>query len=152
MKKTMYLLLVITMLSSCDMMPCLTKESFISSSNDTFAEFKEDKVKLSDVQWLEIDNKMESYLSDCYPKYVEELSSEELKIFWLNTSQYFIKRAYKGPEMKKSLQELYASHFEKYMEKMGNKFADRFKDLININVDNAVDKFFDLLSTWGKEK
>lgn len=151
MKGLLFLLITVFTISSCELVPCLTKDSFVSSSNDTYKKFKKNQEDFSDNDWEIMDAQHKTFLEDCYPKYQKELSDDELKDFWLKTTQYFVKRAYKGPDMNKELKALYGKHFEKYMEKMGDRFANKFKDLININVDNAIDKLFDMLGELGKE-
>ena len=136
---------LLALLSSCGLAPCLTKDSFVESSESTFKKFKDNKETFSTSDWNSMDEAYKNFLENCYPKFESEMSNEELKNFWLSTSQYFIKRGYKGPEMEESLKELYGQHLEVYMKKMGTKYSKQFEDLLHINIDNAVDKIFDFL-------
>ncbi len=145
MKQLFIFLVFAITASSCTLAPCLTKEAFISSSNSAFEVFNDNQDSYSKKDWLAMDDQFENFLNNCYPKYESEMSNEELKKFWLSTSQYFIKRGYKGPEMKESLKDLYGKHLEDYLKKMGSKFSNQFESLLNINIDNAVDKLFDFL-------
>jgi len=151
MKKTIMFCFLLGLFTACELAPCITKEAFLSSSKKTYEKFEKGQDQFSDNNWKSMDNTYQKYIENCYPQYETKLTPEEKKEFWLHTSQYFIKRGYKGPEMTEELKELYATHLEKYLESVGDRFADKFKKLMDINVDEAVDKIFDILENLGKE-
>ncbi len=150
MKNILLLSILFFSISACQLMPCLTVESFVSSSLEANKKFESEQKSFTDEQWKSMDSQYRTFLEDCYPKFKKELSTDELKTFWLHTSEYFIKRSYKGPDMEESLKELYSKNFKLYMEEIGSKYAKMFKELINVNIDDTVEKVFDFLKGFGE--
>jgi hypothetical protein len=95
MKRAFFYLFIFSLLAtaSCDIGTCgLNKDGFIKNSNTFFQEIKDKERAELDKNWESYDSKLESFVVECYDRYMDELNTEEKAAFWGGVVTYYLKR------------------------------------------------------------
>lgn len=68
------------------------KDQFMQNFEAFREEVKAQKLDKSDAAWQSYDNKLRTFIKDCYPTYKAKLSISQQKDFWTGTVGYFYAR------------------------------------------------------------
>ncbi len=96
MQKLMLVLLLGSALSfpSCSLLDECggSKDNFLKTFESFIDEAKQKDWHYADNDWKPYDDKLESYIENCYERFEEEMSATEIRDFWTQTVTFYVKR------------------------------------------------------------
>lgn len=142
------------LLSSCEMNMCINKSYFISTYDRFIEDFEKNNKNYSQEDWNSKQDKMRSFVNDCYASFKDDMTAEERVSFWTKYVEFMIVR-FRGDaleeiesEDRKSAVEIY----EEVKEAIGEAdFEKIFKEIYGDDIENAVDEVLKELNKWGDQ-
>lgn len=156
MKRIAFSLLAFTILfTSCNLIYCPSKETFLTSYTD-FVESVEAKRKKEDKDWRSSDIQFKEYADNCYQKYKDEMDLKEKKTFWAQTLKYYFNRhdgdlnaAY--DDAKENLSDDFNKDLEELAKRADEDVVQLMKDLFKDDLKKGVDNVLEVLNELGEE-
>lgn len=140
------------LLSSCEVGPCINKNYFITTYDRFIKDFEEGHEKYTSADWESKEEKMSSFVNDCYSSFNEDLTPEEKLSFWTKYVEFMIIR-HKGEALQEIESQDRKSEVEIYKEikeSIGEvDFQKLFKEIYGDDLENAVDDVLKELNKWG---
>lgn len=145
-------LMCLFLLSACEMNMCVNKAYFVSTYDRFIADFEKNHDNYSSADWASKEEKMRSFVNDCYASYKEDMSVEERVSFWTKYVEFMIVR-HTGDALQIIETEDTKSEVEIYKEiktALGEAdFEKLFKQILGDDIEKAVDDVLDELNKWG---
>ncbi len=139
-------------LSSCEVSQCINKNYFVTTYDRFIKDFEERHEKYSTEDWTSKEEKMRSFVNDCYTSFGEEMTADEKLSFWTKYVEFMIIR-YKAEALQTIESEDKKSEVEIYKEikqSIGDvDFQKLFKEIYGDELENAVDDALKELNKWG---
>ncbi len=149
---SLFLLLSLFLVSSCEVGLCINKNYFIQTYDRFIADFEERHDTYSSDDWKSKEEKMRSFVNDCYAAFKEDMTAEERVSFWTKYVEFMIIR-YKGDALQQIESEDRKTEVELYSEiknALGEvDFQKLFKQIYGDDIEKAVDDVLDELNKWG---
>ncbi len=115
-------------------------------------DLEENHKRYSSADWESKEEKMRSFVNDCYASFKSELSVEERVSFWTKYVEFMILR-HAGDALQVIESEDKKSEVEIYKEiktALGEAdFKKLFKQILGDDIEKAVDDVLDELNKWG---
>ncbi len=155
MKKYLFTTIIgLLFLTSCEVNVCINKSYFISTYDRFIEDFEKGNNKYSTEDWNSKEEKIKSFVNDCYASFKEEMSAEERVSFWTKYVEFMIIR-YKGEALSEIESQDRKSEVEIYKEikeSLGEvNFEKLFKDIYGDDIEKAVDDVLKELNKWGDQ-
>lgn len=141
--------------TSCNLMNCPDKDTFISSYLSFVEEVKSLNQK-NNVSWEQTDAQFEDYVDRCYPAFKHQFSNEDAKKFWSSTVKYYYNR-YNGDlseafdHAEKQFSEDFENDMQKYLDQIDDDAIGFFKEIFKDDIKKGVDGVLDFLNELGNE-
>ena len=139
-------------LSSCELGPCINKDYFINTFDRFIKDFEEGHERYSSADWESKQNKVNSFVNDCYASFGDDITADEKLSFWTKYVEFMIIR-YKTEALQKIETADRSSEVEIYKEikeSIGEvDFQKLFKEIYGDEMEKAVDDVLKELNKWG---
>ena len=146
-------LLLLLLFTSCNT-KCISKESFLKNFNAFSEDMEEHYRSLQAEDWTEIEKEYTSYLTNCYPKFKEEMTATERLSFWKNAFAYGFRRSEQDVNYEFDI-ENYGINIDEEVESLsiaGQEELERFlKEEFGPELENVFDTLIKELEGLGDE-
>ncbi len=154
MKGVSFLVLVsIIIISSCNLMHCPNKESFLTSF-EAFVDKAEKKRMDKADNWTSEDAEFKDYVDRCYQEFKNDLSIEEKKLFWTKTLKFYYNR-YNGDlsdaydDAKQNLSKDFNKDINEMLKDGDRDVLKMAKDLFGNDIKKGLDSVLDAINDLG---
>ena len=137
----LFFLLTILFIPSCILDPCYNKDSFLSNLEKTVEEVKKEAQDYSDAEWEKKDKELEKLMDECYEKFKDELTKEERKQVFRNSTQYVYQR--QKDQFKEFISALEEVEWEKEAEQLITMADEEIKEIFNDVLKDDLESFLD---------
>lgn len=141
-------------LDSCKLDACINKTYFTSTYNSFMKDMQKNHETYSEADWKSKDEKVESYVNDCYPQLSMSMTGDEKINFWTKYVKYMFLRhgnkALKEIENQDKTSEVQI--YEEILDSLEEGDLEKmFKDMYGDDIEKAVDDVLNEINKWGDQ-
>ncbi len=155
MYRCFFAILVLLVVTSCSLDPCLTKGQYVNAYNTFHEKVSEEHTDFSRSDWREKDDQMDHFIEHCYKKYEDKLTDSEKKEIWVDYFKYKFHRH--GRTFLSAIEddvEEFSLNIEAELEDIFDNPEEDveliLKELYGDDVKEALDEFVDGIGTLAE--
>lgn len=136
--------------AGCSTLRCgVDKAQFLNSYDEFIADVHAMDMRITDAKWRLYDDRLETFVTECYPSFEEDMSFRERQTFLSSAIKYYYKRY--GSHMIQELQDENNPTSEVIKESMAEIWENPneiFREITGEDWDQLVDDFLNDLEKW----
>ena len=139
---------------SCKIDACFNKTYFMSTYNNFMSDLQKNHKKFSEADWDSKDDKVNSFVNDCYPELEASMTGEEKINFWTKYVKYMILRHGSGAlkEIEKEDKLSTVAIYDEIIDSVEDADLEAMlKDMYGDDIEKAVDDVLKEINKWGDQ-